>query len=109
VAGVRQRGYRGESHYLDNWTCATGHYRGVRMGLLVTNEDMEEFARKMAASVHGEAPRERDLVRMILAYGNHRDECAQLHPDYGHENDCTCGWSPIRYYLNVYERARKGS
>lgn len=77
----------------------------MTFGATMTTEALEKLARQLSISQHSPDYREKGLVAMVLAFGNHLDECAQVRDHYGVENDCSCGWSSVRYYLHVYERA----
>lgn len=65
----------------------------------------EDIARQMAELTWEPDQFHKDLLRLALEYGDHKwGSCAKFGEHGNIENDCSCGWGPIHYYLRQLEK-----
>lgn len=70
----------------------------------MTPFEMEAQARELTNLIDGLDPAHSDLINMLLWYGEHKDDCHKFGMHGNIENDCSCGWGPIHYYLRTIQR-----
>lgn len=70
--------------------------------------DFEDYTRRLSESNHAPTTTAlRVMVSLAEEYGEHKDSCHKHGSEGSIENDCSCGWGPISFYLRRYMRAHR--